>query len=104
MPPEQAADLREYAAIFQNTHAIHYLERGNSDLSSRLLDLAKGTQWLACNRGKIFKARLLAALSGNGFVLYRKVNAVERNLRLTVRKCLGYFRAKEESGRSNGTP
>jgi glycosyltransferase involved in cell wall biosynthesis len=104
VPPEQAADLREYAAFFQINNAIHYLERGNPGLAYRMLDLAKGTQWLACKRGKIFMARLLAALPGNGFALYRKRWAVERNLRLTVGKCLGYFRAKEESGRSNGTP
>lgn len=103
VPPEQAADLREYAAFFQISRAFDYLESGNSDQAFRLLDLARGTQWLARNRAKICLARLLAALPGNGFAHYRKWWGVEGNLQLTVRRCLGYFRAKEESGKSNGT-
>ena len=73
VPPEQAADLREYAAFWQIDYALRSLERGKLELASQLLDLAQGTKWLARNRWKIFIARLLAALPGNGLALYRKM-------------------------------
>jgi cellulose synthase/poly-beta-1,6-N-acetylglucosamine synthase-like glycosyltransferase len=93
--PDQADELREYAAFWQVNHAIHCLERGNPELASHLLELARGSQYLSVSRGKIFLARLLAALPGNGLALYRKVSALEGHLRLTLRKCLCYFHGKE---------
>jgi hypothetical protein len=90
VPPGKAADLREYAAFCQIETALRCLERGMPELASQLLEYAQGTKWLARNRGRIFRARLLAALPGNAFVVYRKMNSLERIIRLKLKRILGY--------------
>jgi glycosyltransferase involved in cell wall biosynthesis len=97
LPPDRAADLREYAAFWQVRAAMKSLERGMPELASQLLNYAQGSEWLALNRGRIFRARLLAALPGNAFAVYRKMNSLERNIRLKLKRLFRYSGPKDGS-------